>query len=1104
MNDEGEEDLELVSKMAELYDKLGISVYNSEGELKNTFELLESLAEVYPTLTAAEKAYVTETIAGKYQAQNAAAILNNFQTALDATATAYDSTGSAAKENEKVLDSINGKLNNLKSQFEELSSKAISSDFIKMFLDLGTALLKIANLDVFGKSLVNLAPYMLAIQALKINIVDLKKAYDGSVTSMSAFNAKLVVNRAISENGITGISSELKKEIALILQQNNAYDKSSKVIKAATMDKIQNKLATEGVSTSQQALILSTIAETKATTASTAALIAKTVATKALYAALTLGLSYGISLIVEGTGKLIEWVTKSGDTFEEMSEKVSDATKNYKEVVSDIDDTISNYKKLKEELDSIGISSKDAEKIKAQLIETETNLIDKYNLEASSLDLVNGKYEEQLSLLEEIKNKEGEELLNKTATSIDDLYSQTGANTNLFGKNYIGVSGENEKILEDIFNNREWSFGDGNLTASEWLYNELSKETTKIRQEYNKAKNSGDEKAAKDLGKQLKQLVEYSNGIKEKADTSVKTLTDVANVYINGNDELKKVYDSIMGGSKNNSDYSKGKEIIDEMINNNEMDNTIGDFIKLLLYNTLKDNNSENIIKGSADEVVNETIDAYRKAFQERIDSGETLDIDNIFKDMFNTEDNGMSHYLSELYDKMKELSDSGKMTKDSIKDVIGSMDNFTVSDDDVIYGLDGTTISLDDLIKYFYQFNGVITESSKLLENFNNSLDEIENAYNTVKQAVDEYNENGYVSLDTFKELANIAPEYLEYLFDEEGQLRLNEQAFRNLAIAQLENLKVQKAQELYEYVKTLAAEGNQLDENKTKLDNLTQSLEKYNNEQAKGVLFSMVDGSFTDEELASIEARMKAASNYINLINGMIGDINSGRVGLGGASSSGSSSGSSSSKEWWEIELEKLQDQFKYNEITIEEYIKGLDNLLSRVQDGTEAWRQINEELQKQRLTKVEDDYKRGTISLDEYINKLKELIKAYRAGTDAWNDLADKIKDALQDKLDQQKDDLETAEKAAIGLIDEEIEKQEQLRDEKEEYYDKLIADKKAANEETERELELARLEEALENAKNEKTKRVEYMLSIKMAQNGETPEEDNTVGKICFEI
>ena len=69
MNDEGEKDLQLQAQMEELFNKLGISVYKANGELKNTYEILETLAPIYKELTNAEKAYVTETIAGKYQAQ---------------------------------------------------------------------------------------------------------------------------------------------------------------------------------------------------------------------------------------------------------------------------------------------------------------------------------------------------------------------------------------------------------------------------------------------------------------------------------------------------------------------------------------------------------------------------------------------------------------------------------------------------------------------------------------------------------------------------------------------------------------------------------------------------------------------------------------------------------------------------------------------------------------------------------------------------------------------------------------------------------------------------------------------------------------------------
>ena len=132
------------------------------------------------------------------------------------------------------------------------------------------------------------------------------------------------------------------------------------------------------------------------------------------------------------------------------------------------------------------------------------------------------------------------------------------------------------------------------------------------------------------------------------------------------------------------------------------------------------------------------------------------------------------------------------------------------------------------------------------------------------------------------------------------------------------------------------------------------------------------------------------------------------------------------------------------------------------------------------------------------------MQNLQLAYKQGTDAWLNLADKIKSGLKELLNKQKDAYKTAHDAAMKIIEDEIDKINEQKDATEEYYDKLIEDKKKANEESEKEIELAKLQEALANAKREKTKRVKCMLSIKIAQNGETPEGDNTVGKICFEI
>ena len=58
-------------------------------------------------------------------------MLENFNVAEDVVKTAANSAGSALKENEKYLDSINGKIAEFKATFEELSMTLIDSDFVK-------------------------------------------------------------------------------------------------------------------------------------------------------------------------------------------------------------------------------------------------------------------------------------------------------------------------------------------------------------------------------------------------------------------------------------------------------------------------------------------------------------------------------------------------------------------------------------------------------------------------------------------------------------------------------------------------------------------------------------------------------------------------------------------------------------------------------------------------------------------------------------------------------------------------------------------------------------------------------------------------------------
>lgn len=72
----------------------------------------------------------------------------NFQHAIDATNTALESAGSAAKENARYMESLEASENALKAEFEDFANRVLSKDVVNGFLEAGTSMLDFANNDV--------------------------------------------------------------------------------------------------------------------------------------------------------------------------------------------------------------------------------------------------------------------------------------------------------------------------------------------------------------------------------------------------------------------------------------------------------------------------------------------------------------------------------------------------------------------------------------------------------------------------------------------------------------------------------------------------------------------------------------------------------------------------------------------------------------------------------------------------------------------------------------------------------------------------------------------------------------------------------------------
>lgn len=149
--DAGESTEGMAESVSQLRDELksitGVDIMKDDDTFKGIFQQYRELAAVWNSgkLTDVAKANVLNLLGGKRNADAISGMLNNWEVAERALQTAQNSSGSALSENEKYLDSINGKISQLKAQFEDISRQILSSDTVKWTADLLQNVLKLVD-----------------------------------------------------------------------------------------------------------------------------------------------------------------------------------------------------------------------------------------------------------------------------------------------------------------------------------------------------------------------------------------------------------------------------------------------------------------------------------------------------------------------------------------------------------------------------------------------------------------------------------------------------------------------------------------------------------------------------------------------------------------------------------------------------------------------------------------------------------------------------------------------------------------------------------------------------------------------------------------------
>ena len=352
------------------------------------------------------------------------------------------------------------------------------------------------------------------------------------------------------------------------------------------------------------------------------------------------------------------------------------------------------------------------------------------------------------------------------------------------------------------------------------------------------------------------------------------------------------------------------------------------------------------------------------------------------------------------------------------------------------IYNSDAALNSLKDVQKLVEKIKAEASNgfSFKIsTEDANKSLESTFSAFNTVKSAISEYSENGTLSFSTLQSLLSLDSSYIDMLINEQGELDLTSNKFRELAKAQLEKLKVSYLQASLDEVNQLENETQVLEYLKKNQQGATESAlnladakwqEAYATAAAKDV--EQGTGDLYRQAVITAESAWRKKAALIDSYVSSLSDLST--------TTDEATSATEKHKKALENEekaLEKAKEALENKKQALEDSKNGYEDALSAIEDLVD-W---TEKYIKQTKQNEIDALQERKDKIDELIEKKQELLDKEKEEADFNKQLKEKENAVASNALSAAitgLDDSSAGKKAHKENVDDLVESREDLYD------------------------------------------------------------------------
>lgn len=210
MEEMGEDTDGLVSKSkmrSKVLSLSGVDILTDTGAYKDTYTIIKEIGQVWQDMSNIDQAALLELMAGKNRSNVMAALLTNIEDLEGAYQSAQQAGGSAYRENQEYLNSIQGKMDLFTNSVQTFWMNLLNSDLIKGALDQATALMNI--LDTLPGKLLAIGVAVSTIYKFK-NKITYKDMFSGLVdNAASALSAvKSIFNKGMQDLSKVNISGK--------------------------------------------------------------------------------------------------------------------------------------------------------------------------------------------------------------------------------------------------------------------------------------------------------------------------------------------------------------------------------------------------------------------------------------------------------------------------------------------------------------------------------------------------------------------------------------------------------------------------------------------------------------------------------------------------------------------------------------------------------------------------------------------------------------------------------------------------------------------------------------------------------------------------------